>query len=47
MQLTEADITAMGAKGNNADRLGSLINTDKVAFFDSTRKKTESGTKFI
>ena len=28
----------MEAKGNNADRLGSLIKSDKAAFFDSERK---------
>jgi hypothetical protein len=50
LQLTEAELTAMGAKGNHADRLGSLINKkDKVAFFDSRpcAKKAERGTRVI
>ena len=40
MQLTAADVTAMEAKGNNADRLGSLITVDKVAFFDTASGKS-------
>jgi hypothetical protein len=38
LQLTEAESTAMGAKGNNADRLGSLIIRIRLPFL--VKRKT-------